>query len=128
MHHTFLNGLSKPISMAILGEDVFWTTAKTSKLYWTPKHNLGGTKKLIIQQPPEVPVPDEILLLSVTPLHVSNHRCQSENGGCSHICVSLGNTSFACVCPSGMVFKDYHNQTCIVVESCEFRFEHKIYY
>lgn len=121
MHHTFLSGLISPASMAILGEEIFWTTIKSGKLNWTPKHNLGGTKKLILQPPDHTILPDVIELASVTPIVVSNHRCQKDNGECSHICTALDAVTHACLCPTGMVFKDARNQTCIASSECEFR-------
>lgn len=121
LHHTFIGGLINPASLAILGEDIFWTSSGTAKLYWTPKHNLGGTKKLVLHQPGHDTLPDSIEIASVTPLVVSKHRCAVNNGDCSHICTALDQTSYACVCPAGMVFKDGRNQTCIVSSECEFR-------
>lgn len=122
MHHIFLGGISKPASMAILGDDIFWTTSKSLKLNWTPKHNLAGTKSLTIQQPIFSPLPETIELVTITPLTVSKHACMiTNNGGCSHICIALSESSHSCLCPIGMVFKDSNNVQCVEIHDCEFR-------
>lgn len=122
VHHIFLGGISKPASMAILGDDIFWTSSKSLKLNWTPKHNLAGTKSLNVQQPIFSALPETIELVTITPVSVSKHACMAfDNGGCSHICVALSGTTHSCLCPSGMVFKDSMNLTCIDNGDCEFR-------
>lgn len=48
--HGFRHTKDKPIAIAILGNDLFWTTAGNRRLYWADKHNLGNgfNKKLTI--------------------------------------------------------------------------------
>lgn len=113
--------MNKPVSMAVLGEDIFWSPGKVSRIYWTSKTTMGSTKKMSIEQPPYLSSPAEIVLLAVTPLTVSNHRCEMDRGGCSHICVSLGVDDFGCMCPAGMLFEDNRNKTCIDKKNCQFR-------
>lgn len=107
--------------MAVLGEDLFWTTSKSLKLYWTPIHSFVGTKSMLIEQPPFSVVPDTIILQSITPPTVSTHPCTIDNGGCSHICIALGPSTHSCLCPTEMLFKDSNNHTCIKSEECDFR-------
>lgn len=122
INQVFLAGISKPASMAILGDDIFWTSSKSLRLNWTPKHNIAGTKSLTVEQPEDSPLPETIELATVTPITVSKHPCMAtDNGGCSHICIALSETSHSCLCPVGMVFKDSANMECIVDKECEFR-------
>lgn len=122
MHHTFLPGIMSPMSIAVLGENIFWTSEKTMRLYYTSKNSLSGTKKLILSQESGYETPDEVLLLTLTPLRTSQHPCQTENGRCSHICVATGKAKHECLCPLGMTFKNTkQNNTCVNNENCEFR-------
>lgn len=122
MHHTFLPGIMSPTSIAVLGDNIFWTSEKTLRLYYTSKNSLSGTKKFLIHQENEYETPDEILLQSLTELKFSQHPCQTENGRCSHICVAMGTIKSACLCPVGMLFKNIkENITCVNQKNCEFR-------
>lgn len=122
MHHTFLYDVDSPISLAIVGEDMFWSTSKSLKLNWTPKHSFIGTKSMHIEHPITSPNPMSMELLAIGATSVSKHPCaQFENGGCSHICVAMGKTSHACLCTPGTVFHDAQNTTCVPSEDCFFR-------
>lgn len=115
-------GVLKPVSIAALGDNIFWTTFRKSRLYYTSKHNLGGTKKMVIEQEKGSSSPEEIVLQTVTPLTTSEHPCQRNlRGGCSHICVAVGQSNVACLCPIGMTFNDHRNQTCVDTKQCEYR-------
>lgn len=119
--HTYMSGLSKPGPIAILDEQIFWTRRKSRKLYWDNKMNQTFTQNILVELPPFTNTPDEISLLAITPLRVSDHLCQTHNGGCSHICVSVGSNENSCMCPAGMVFQNNLNKTCIQMIDCEFR-------
>lgn len=108
--------------MALIGEDVFWSTSKSLRLSWTPKHSFIGTKTMMITHPITSPTPNAMILETITPITVSKHTCMTnENNGCSHICVALGKQLFSCLCPTGMVFNDSTNTTCINLSDCSFR-------
>lgn len=121
MYHTFLSDVTKPVSIAILGDDIFWTIENSMKVYWTPKHNLEATKKIQITPPPYISNSTKIIALATSPSINVEHICQIKNGKCSHICVPLSKTTAACLCPPGMVFSDSRNITCIEAIDCEFR-------
>lgn len=123
MHHTFLYDVNHPVSLAVVGDDMFWSTAKSLKLNWTPKHSFIGTKSMHVEHPVTSPIPMSMELLTITTTIVSNHPCAQHgfNGGCSHICVAMGNTSLACLCTPGTVFRDALNTTCVPIEDCGFR-------
>lgn len=75
-----------------------------------------------IEQPLFAPIPQKMVLQTISPITTSTHKCNDfYNGGCSHICVALGKSSNACLCPIGMVFHDLNNKTCIDSKECHFR-------
>lgn len=119
--HLFREFLRQPVSIAIVGDGLFWTCLRSKRLYWSDKHNLGVTKKITIDKPPFGNIPDEVVLLSSQQLQRYDHPCLRQNGGCSHICVSAGMYSSACVCPAGMIFNTPKNNTCIDAIDCEFK-------
>ncbi|XP_055587745.1 putative vitellogenin receptor [Uranotaenia lowii] len=120
--HLFREYLRSPVSIAIVGDSLFWTCYNSKRLYWSDKHNLGNTKKINIEKPPVGSFPNEVVLLASQPIRKYDHPCQrSDNGGCSHICVAAGMYVSACVCPTGMVFSSKANKTCIDAIDCEFR-------
>lgn len=122
MHHTFIYEENNPVSLAIVDDEIFWTTRKSLKLNWTPKHTFVGTKTMLIDHPSSAPVPDAIQMLTISPLTVSKHQCADMyNGGCSHICIAVSESRNSCLCPSGMVFQDVANTTCINAHECYFR-------
>uniref|UniRef100_A0A182IR31 Uncharacterized protein n=1 Tax=Anopheles atroparvus TaxID=41427 RepID=A0A182IR31_ANOAO len=121
--HLFREYLRQPVALTIIGNELFWTGYRSQRLYWSDKHNVGATKKVNIQLPPNMNVPDRIPIAATRPTQKHDHPCLKKNGGCSHICVAAGLYAGACVCPSGMVFNSSLSQTCIDAASCEFRCE-----
>lgn len=109
--------------MTTVGEDIFWSTSKSLKLNWTPKHSFVGTKSMNIEHPFSSTVPSTIELTAFKPLTVSSHPCATvgQNGHCSHVCVAMGRTTAACLCSPGTVFEDAYNTTCIPETDCFFR-------
>lgn len=123
MNHTFVSGIDEPSSLAVLDEDIFWTTKTSMMIFWTAKHNLGNTKRMMIAPPPYMTATDQLVLQAATPVILVEHVCQSTGilQKCSHICVPLSVSTYACMCPSGMVFSDNKNSTCMEAKDCEFR-------
>lgn len=113
------------MSLAIVGDDIFWSSSKSTKLNWTPKQLYFGTKSMHIEHPFAVSSPSNMELISIKAPIVSNHPCaKSElNGGCSHICIAMGKTMQSCLCPIGTVYGNALNTTCIPIEKCYFRCE-----
>lgn len=122
--YTFRGRLKRPYAIAIVDDDLFWSEMRSPLIYWTHKSNLGPVKRIEIEVPKEkynIMLPQQLPLLGSTPPLIIDHPCQHANGGCSHICVTLGKLSGACLCPAGLVFKDASNRTCIEPLDCEFR-------
>ncbi|KAL5291451.1 Vgr family protein [Megaselia abdita] len=112
--HVYQSSISSPVSLAIVHDDIFWTTKDNEYVFWKHKSNNGTIKRTKIQKSANI--------LSYYNFDESNfHPCNSNNGGCSHICVSSGALLSTCLCPIGMFFKDFTNKTCIEKEDCEFR-------
>ncbi|XP_059618932.1 putative vitellogenin receptor isoform X2 [Phlebotomus argentipes] len=122
IRHIFRGNLRNPVSITTIGNNVFWTQAKSAKVYWADKNNVQVIQRIPLEKPTFGLFPDRIPLARASAImQTSDHVCMKGNGGCSHICVSMGRTSNACVCPPGMVFKDFTNMTCIETFDCEFR-------
>ncbi|XP_050075140.1 putative vitellogenin receptor [Anopheles maculipalpis] len=121
--HLFREYLRQPVSVAIVGNELFWTCYGSQRLYWSDKHNVGTTKRINIQLPPNMTVPEMIPIIATQPTKRHDHPCLKGNGGCSHICVSAGLYASACVCPTGMVFNSSVSKVCINASDCEFRCE-----
>ncbi|XP_053677992.1 putative vitellogenin receptor [Anopheles nili] len=119
--HLFREYLRQPVSLTLIGNELFWTCRQSQRLYWSDKHNIGATKKINIQLPPDMKVPEQIPITATQPVQRQDHPCMKKNGGCSHICVAGGLYVSACVCPTGMVFNTSLSKTCIDAASCEFR-------
>lgn len=75
--HIFDGGISKPASMAIFSDDIFWTTSKSMKINWTPKHQLVDTKSrqpIFMPSPSSTPSPSYLKSnFSVVDLAVSSN-------------------------------------------------------
>ncbi|XP_055684225.1 putative vitellogenin receptor [Lutzomyia longipalpis] len=122
IRHIFRRSLRNPVSLTTIGNNVFWTQAKSPKVYWAEKNNVEIVKKITLEKPMFGLFPERIPIARASAaVRTSDHICLKDNGRCSHICVSMGRSTSACVCPPGMVFKDFHNTTCIENVDCEFR-------
>lgn len=128
MNHTFVNHLDHPITLAVLDDDVFWTSLYGRSVYWAPKHRSGDIHRLEITIPSFVRQPDDEimrLLALVPPSSTSSteHVCrQATHSGCSHVCIPLSRTQYTCLCPPGWTFKDSQkNRTCVSEDNCGFR-------
>lgn len=131
MNHTFVDHLDHPIELAVLDDDVFWTSKYGRSVYWSPKHRSGEKHRLDIAMPPYARQPDDdaiMRLLALLPPQASStqstaHVCrQPAHSGCSHVCIPLSRTQYTCLCPPGWTFKDSHtNRTCVSEEDCGFR-------
>lgn len=123
MHHTFLYDVENPISLAIVGDDLFWSSSKSLKLNWTPKHSYVGTKSMHVEHPVTSPTPMSMEMVTVAATAPSSHPCAQHgfNGGCSHICIAMSKTTHACLCTPGTVFHDSQNMTCVPPEQCYYR-------
>lgn len=119
---TFVNTKRYPGPLALIGDDIFWTSLKSKSLQWKNKSNSSETKIVSLERPPtERTMPDVITITAGTPIKVSNHPCMNNNGGCSDICLSDGPTSRVCLCETGHSFKDKTNTTCVKRSDCGFR-------
>ncbi|XP_035791201.1 putative vitellogenin receptor [Anopheles albimanus] len=119
--HLYRDYLRHPVSMTVIGDELFWTGYRSQRLYWSDKHNMGTTKRMTIPMPPGVAVPEQIPIAATHPIRREEHPCRHRNGGCSHICVAGGLYTAACVCPTGMVFNSSLSKVCVRAGDCEFR-------
>ncbi|KAG4078550.1 hypothetical protein HA402_004773 [Bradysia odoriphaga] len=119
--HPFKNVPAEPISLAVLSEDVFWTSNRSHDVFWTSKHSPDTAKQLVFPHYNYVTNNDRPVLVGVMPTTISSHPCRIDNGGCSHICATYDSKQQICLCPPGMVFSNYRNNTCMEAIDCEFR-------
>lgn len=120
--NTFASTKRNPGPLALVGEDIFWTSIKSKSLQWRNKNNSSGTKIVAMERPPsERAMPDLIPVTAGTPIKISDHPCMNNNGGCSDICLTDGPMSRVCMCETGHYFKDKANTTCIKRLDCGFK-------
>lgn len=120
-YHIVSAGTLEPRSIAIVQNDLFWTNLGVRKLFWTRQKKFRNSKFVNFEDSMYSKT-DEIQLLAIHSLAKFNHPCGINNGNCSHICTSLDEYRSSCVCPSGLVFSDAKNTTCIEAIDCEFRY------
>ncbi|CRL05146.1 CLUMA_CG018156, isoform A [Clunio marinus] len=111
-----------PGPIAIVSNELYWSSLKSRTLQWRNRHTNRGFKLATIETPPgQSPKSDVISVVAGIPLKTSNHPCTNENGGCSDICLSNGPASRVCICAPGSLFKDDTNTTCISRFVCDFK-------
>lgn len=113
--HAFRALMTEPISIAIVGSDLFWTNKNSRRVYWADKHNteLSFNKKITLDVSDTV---EAMHLAAVTGVRIENHPCLVNNGDCSHLCLqSLKET--ICTCPLGQVLTS-DNKTCFAPKHC----------
>lgn len=121
--HGFRTLTTEPVSLAVLGNDLFWTNYHSGRVFWAEKHNLGSgmNKRIALDVAKDI---EAMHLIAVTGIMTSNHPCLVNNGNCSHICMrSLHET--ICACPLGQILLA-DNKTCFspkVCNSAEFKCE-----
>ncbi|XP_028982602.1 vitellogenin receptor-like [Diachasma alloeum] len=109
--------LNKPVSLAILGDEVFWTLQNSTTIFWSNKtKSFTGKKRfnLAIQNV------DVMHLMTTSSRNQSSeevHRCQVNNGGCSHVCLVEAPGSRVCRCPPAMIV-DTDQETCLLDSAC----------
>ncbi|XP_076632440.1 putative vitellogenin receptor yl isoform X1 [Colletes latitarsis] len=111
----FRTGLTEPVSLAILGDYVFWTQYKSNQLYWTSKSETQHYQKRIT-----LDIPESLDILHLVGLHetyVNDHNCRRNNGNCSHVCLVSNLRSHICACPPDMMLSA-DNRTCIPQTAC----------
>ncbi|XP_015434155.1 PREDICTED: vitellogenin receptor [Dufourea novaeangliae] len=108
-------GLSEPVSLAVLGDYVFWTQYKSNQLYWTSKRNTEHYQKHIALR-----TPNDLEKLELVGLHgtyVNEHECRRNNGNCSHVCLPFNDRAHICACPPDMMLLE-DNRTCSPQTAC----------
>lgn len=132
--HAFRALMTDPISLAVLGNDMFWSNADSvgrPQIYWADKHNGAGAsfnKKITlnvnmdqqtVQQEQQL-----VQLVAVTGRRTEHHPClEANHGGCSHLCLQAhqrsdgAGGSYRCECPVGYQLQA-DNVTCHAVKHC----------
>lgn len=116
--HGFRSLQTAPLALASLKKDLFWTNAKSRRLFWADKENKSAYNKRITLDIPDVDF-DALRLVSITAGEkVPRHPCrEGANGNCSHLCLVTGGGEYSCRCPLGMELgSDY--RTCEKRKSC----------
>lgn len=120
---TVTNLKKAPSSMALVKDDLYWTTVGSKSLQWRPKNEPRKSGKTTVLDRPlsEPSFPDFINVVAGTPLKFSSHPCMNNNGNCSDICLSDGPNIRVCLCETGRLFKDGKKESCIDRWDCGFR-------
>nr|XP_031843623.1 vitellogenin receptor-like [Nomia melanderi] len=113
--YIFRTGLSEPVSLALVGDYVFWTQYKSNHLYWTSKTNVQQyQKRIALRVPNDL---DKLQLVSSRRPLIKEHECRRNNGNCSHVCLVFNLHSYTCACPPEMALLK-NNQTCHPQTAC----------
>ena len=108
--------------MALIKDELFWTSMNSTSLQWRNKTGGGGFKIVPIELPQNEKIkPNFINIAAGVPLKVKTHLCMKDNGGCSDICVSDGPHSRNCLCRTGYFFQNNKNTSCVARSQCGFR-------
>jgi hypothetical protein len=110
-----------PFTIALIGDDLIWTSEKSRSLQSRRKDLSGGLKKFQIEMPDSASSKSAVNLVSGSPLQESANPCWRDNGGCSDICISKGPRDRICKCAIGFIFGDKSNKTCIPQTICDFK-------
>ena len=114
--HIFRTGLTEPVSLAVLGDHVFWTQQQSNQLYWTSKSSTEQyQKRIALRTPPEL---ERLQLVGIRGTYVSEHECHRNNGNCSHVCLVSNLRSHICACPPDMML-NADNRTCSAQTACK---------
>ncbi|KAH8274692.1 hypothetical protein KR018_010052, partial [Drosophila ironensis] len=120
----FRGKLRRPYAMALVGQDLFWSEMGSGGIFWAHKNNMGPRKRINIEAknaPLTAPLRIPLAASTQALKGIESHPCQQQNGGCSHVCVGEGPGHTICLCPTGFVFRDAGNRTCVEALDCEFR-------
>lgn len=120
----FINNERAPAALALIGDELHWTSKRSESLRWRNKSGKGQIKAAKMTIPKglnEADTPEIISIVAGVPLKISNHPCTINNGGCSDICISDGSSARVCECQTGRVFKDNLNMICLNRTVCDFR-------
>ena len=99
-HHEIIRGdshLSHPFSVAVFESHIFWTDWRSSSLLRANKWN--GSDVRVIERTISKPYGIKIVHPSLQPRARAKHPCETDNGGCSHLCLLATNSSRSCGCP-----------------------------
>ncbi|KAK2588774.1 hypothetical protein KPH14_001654 [Odynerus spinipes] len=115
--YLFRTGLAEPMSLAILGNNVFWTQKGSTNLYWGSKNtNLQNRKQKALR------VRENIETMHLVTIHGTyyindEYGCRKNNGNCSHVCLPTNIHDYICACPPGMTLNQ-DKRTCIAQFTC----------
>lgn len=113
--HAFKTLLTEPVSLAVLGNDLFWTNLKSRKIYWADKLNNEHSyiKKITLDISQNI---ESLRLVSATGITTVTNACLENNGGCTHLCFR-DYTNYYCACPLGQSLQN-DNKTCYTPKHC----------
>ncbi|XP_055372745.1 prolow-density lipoprotein receptor-related protein 1 [Condylostylus longicornis] len=102
--------LSHPFAITLFENFVYWTDWRTNSVIRANKWN--GSDIQVIHRTLTQPFGIQILHSSRQPRDTYN-PCQSENGGCSHLCLLSVNQTYKCECPHVMRLSSYDGKLCV---------------
>lgn len=110
-----------PYTIALIGDELIWTSEKSRSLQSRKKDLDGPMKKFQIDMPDSASSKSSVNIISGSPLQASENPCLRDNGGCSDICISNGPRDRVCKCAIGYIFGDKAKRTCVPQTICDFK-------
>ncbi|XP_063976694.1 vitellogenin receptor-like [Diachasmimorpha longicaudata] len=100
------------VSLAIIEDRIFGVSDNSKGIFWASKNDgLTYRKEFNLT----IPMEGNVVMMNINyPGEQSTrelHECQTDNGGCSHVCLILSKESQMCGCPEEMVL-DEDQKTC----------------
>ncbi|XP_076032242.1 vitellogenin receptor Yl-like [Oratosquilla oratoria] len=101
--------LDHPIDLAIFGEQIFWSqrrsnhlhsVAKSGNVSSVTKYSVGEGRKISVVSEWSISLADIGWKLSPQG-HAASNPCETENGGCQHLCFINANRDKVCKCGIG---------------------------
>uniref|UniRef100_A0A3Q1HBP6 EGF-like domain-containing protein n=1 Tax=Acanthochromis polyacanthus TaxID=80966 RepID=A0A3Q1HBP6_9TELE len=102
-----VHGVTYPFAMTVFQQDIFWTDWTERCVYRAGKDD-GSDITAIVQDMQYRP--NDIHVYAGSKQESCSSFCQQFNGGCSHICVSVGPE---CQCPEGKWYLANNGKDCI---------------
>lgn len=122
MRKKFAVDSRNPFTLAILGDDLYWSSERSRSWQYKKKDFSGPLKRFQIDLPEDrINKSNFINIVSGSPRKMSKNPCLFNNGGCSDICISDGPVKHVCKCAVGNSFLDNTKKICVRHQVCDFK-------